>query len=116
MDSDLDFANRNYAVIYRSGQGYRMAEIPAENFTKQNPDYDSFNEYELEVIDESPVNPEINFKKADTLKVGKLTLDEALDTLEKSGSRYMPFFNTDTGYFNVLSKNGKKYEVFVPAF
>ncbi|NLV66759.1 MAG: ribosome-associated translation inhibitor RaiA [Spirochaetes bacterium] len=116
VDGGLDFANKNYAVIYRSGQGYRMAEVPVENFTRQEPDYGSFNEYELEVIDESPANPKINFKKADAVKVGKLTLDEALDTMEKSGSEYMAFFNTDTRYFNVLSKNGKKYEVLVPAF
>lgn len=116
VDGGLDFANKNYAVIFKAGSGYRMVEVPFENFAKHEPVYDSFNEYDIEVVDESPSNPKINFKKTEAGKVGKLTLDEAFDSLEKSGSEYMPFFNTDTRYFNVLSKSGKKYEVLVPAF
>lgn len=116
IDGGFDFENKNYAVIYRADSGYRMVEVPFESFNKHDPVYDRFNEYEIEVLDESPASPRINFKKAEPGKVGKHTLDEALDTLDKSGSEYMPFFNTDTRYFNVLSKSGKKYEVLVPAF
>ncbi len=116
INSDVDFANKNYAVIYRDGTAYKMAEIPFEHFKNHDSVYDSFVEYDLEIIDESPVNPKINFIKGQECKVVKLTLDEAFDKFNKSGADYMAFFNTDTRYFNILSKSGKKYEVMVPAF
>ena len=116
VDGGVDFANKNYAVIYKADSGYKMVEVPFEIFTKHDAVYDRFNEYDLEIIDDSPSNPRINFNKSEAGKVVQLTLDEAFENLESSGSEYMPFFNTDTRYFNVLSRSGEKYEVLVPAF
>ena len=116
ISSDIDFANKNYAVIYKDGAAFKMVEIPFEQFKNHESVYDSFVEYRLEIVDESPANPKIDFVKTGSASVGRLTLDEAFDNLESSGSSYMPFFNTDTRYFNILSKNGKKFEVVVPAF
>lgn len=114
--SDIDFENKNYAVIYKDGSAFKMVEIPFENIRNHESVYDTFVEYKLEIVDESPSNPKINFVKTGNGNLGKLTLDEAFDSLDRSGSAYMPFFNIDTRYFNILSKNGKKYEVVVPAF
>jgi len=116
ISSDVDFANKNYAVIYRDGAVYKLVEIPFENFKNHETVYENFVEYNLEVIDESPVSPRINFLKSGECKMGKYTLNDAFDNLDKTGARYMPFFNTDTKYLNILSKDGKKYEVIVPAF
>ncbi len=46
----------------------------------------------------------------------EMTLTEALDELEKKGRKYYPFFNMESQYFNIVYKNGKDFEVMVPAF
>jgi len=116
VKSDVDYANKNYAVIYKSGKAFKMVEVPFENNKGNEFNPETFIEYELEVRDESASHPEIDFKKGNTCNIGKLTLDEAFESFEKSKEIYMPFFNTETRYFNILSRTGKKLEVLVPAF
>jgi putative sigma-54 modulation protein len=116
VESDVDYANKNYAVIYKSGSVFKLIEVPFENNKGSEFNSDSFIEYELEVKDESASNPKIDFKKGPACDIDKLTLDEAFDFFEKSNEVYMPFFNTETRYFNILSRSGKKLEVLVPAF
>ena len=116
VDSDVDYGNRNYAVIYKADKGYRLLEIPFGENNGGNFGCESFNEYDLNVLNDSPSNPEIEFKPRVTCDIERLTLDEAFDVMEKNGDRFIPFFNTETGYFNVISRKGKEYEVFVPAF
>ncbi|HPS87470.1 MAG TPA: ribosome-associated translation inhibitor RaiA [Spirochaetota bacterium] len=116
VESEFDYANKNYAVIYKSGAVFKLVEVPFENNKGSEFNTDTFIEYELDVKDESASNPKIDFKKGGTCNIGKLTLDEAFDSFEKSSEGYMPFFNTETRYFNILSRSGKKFEVLVPAF
>lgn len=116
VESDVDYANKNYAVIYKSGPVFKLIEIPFENNKGSEFNTDTFIEYELEIKDESVTNPKIDFKKGSGCNIGKLTLDEAFDSFEKSNEVYMPFFNTETRYFNILNRSGKKLEVLVPAF
>jgi len=116
LESDFDYSNKNYAVIYKSGPVFKLVEVPFEHNKGSEFNTDTFTEYELEVKDESASNPKIEFKKGSSCNIGKLTLDEAFDSFEKSGDVYMPFFNTDTRFFNILSRNGKVLEVLVPAF
>ncbi len=116
VESDVDYANKNYAVIYKSGSVFKLVEVPFENNKGGDFHTDTFTEYELVVKDESASHPEIDFKKGSSCSIGRLTLDEAFDSFEKSSDIYMPFFNTETRYFNILSRSGKKFEVLVPAF
>jgi hypothetical protein len=114
--SDVDYANKNYAVIYKIGSVFKLVEVPFEKNKAGDFNTDTFIEYELDVKDESASNPKIDFNKKSGCDIVKLTLDEAFDSFEKSNDGYLPFFNTETGYFNILSRNGKKLEVLVPAF
>lgn len=116
VENDVDYANKNYAVIYKSGNVFKLVEVPFDKNKGSEFNTDTFIEYELEVKDESPANPKIDFIKGGSCTIGKLTLDEAFDSFEKSKEGYMPFFNTETRYFNILSRSGKKLEVLVPAF
>lgn len=116
VESDVDYANKNYAVIYKSGGSFKMVEIPFENHKGNEFNADTFVEYDLDVKDESASHPKIDFKKGSECKIDKLTLDEAFESFEKSKEIYMPFFNIETRYFNILSRTGKKLEVLVPAF
>lgn len=116
IKSDHDYSNRNYAVIFKSDGKFRMAEIPFESIKENEFNPENFVEYELDVIDESPANPKISFNKNNTCSIKNLTFDEAFDSFEKSGSNYMPFFNSETRYFNILCRSGKKFEVLVPAY
>ena len=114
--TDADYLNKNYAVIYKSEGKFKLVEIPFEKIKGQEFNPESFDEYELDVIDESPANPRISFNKNSSCRIEKLTLDEAFEVFEKSGSSYMPFFNSDTRYFNILCKTGRRFEVLVPAY
>ena len=46
----------------------------------------------------------------------KLTLHEAIREIEKSRQNFLPFFNIESEYINIIYKNGNRYEVMVPAF
>ena len=116
VDSDVDYGNKNYAVIYKAGGNYRLLEIPFDKNNGDSFDCESFIEYDLNVLNDSPANPEIEFKQRSECNIERLTLDEAFDLIDKNGEHYIPFFNSESGYFNVISRKGKDYEVFVPAF
>lgn len=114
--SEVDYGNRNYAVIYKTDGKFRMAEVPYESMKDNEFNPESFVEYELDVIDESPSNPKITFNKNSECSIRNLTFDEAFESFEKSGSSYMPFFNSETRYFNIICRSGRKYEVMVPSY
>jgi len=116
VDSDVDYANKNYAVIYKTGENYRLLEIPFDKNNGDNFSCESFVEYDINVFNDSPVNPEIEFKLRKECNIERLTLDEALEVIDKNGNSFIPFFNSESRYFNVISRKGKDYEVFVPAF
>ena len=116
MENDFYYTNKNYAVIYKSGEIFKLAEIEFENTNSEKFDSNTFIEYVLDVKDESAANPKIDFIKSDSCEIEKFSLEEAFNFFEKSGKEYMPFFNGETGYFNILNRNGKRLEVFVPVF
>jgi putative sigma-54 modulation protein len=116
LENDFYHENKNYAVIYKSGKIFKLAEIDFENNSSKEFDSNAFIEYTLDVKDESVTNPKINFEKSSGCEIEKFTFDEAIIFFEKLDRKYMPFFNMDTGYFNILSRNGKRLEVFVPVF
>lgn len=115
IEEDQAFTNKNYAVIYRVPNGLRMVEIPYDKDTYGiNPD--RFVAYALDIFDDSVSNPKIEFKKIGSSDIMKLTLHEAIAEVEKSMSKFLPFFNIESEYINIIYKIGNKYEVMVPAF
>jgi len=116
VDSDLDYANKNYAVIYKNHDSLKMAEIPFDKIKEHKFEHDDFVEYDLNIIDDSVSNPHIEFKKNNGCSINKMPLEEAILKLEENNETFIPFFNTDSQYFNVIYKNGRNYEVAVPAF
>ncbi len=111
-----DYLSRNYAMIYRDKEGHRMLEIPFNMIKENRYDLKDFIAYDLVVKDDSPANPRIEFNKNDMPPIRMMTLNEAIDELEAKKSPFVPFFNTETSYFNVVYKKGNRLEVMVPAF
>lgn len=116
IDSDVDYSNKDYAVIYRNKEDLRMIEIPFDKIKEHRYEYEDFVEYDLHVISDSMSNPSIEFKKAGKCSVNKMLLEEAITKLEENKSSFLPFFNVESQFFNVVYKSGKHYEVAVPAF
>ena len=106
--------DNRYAVLYKNGANFRMTEIPFE--VNKSGDFDNINllEYELEVKDESPIHPVIDFKKTEN-QVRQLTLIQAIDELDAGDVKYLPFFNLESGYLNIVYKDGKDIAVMMPA-
>jgi len=112
----LDYLSRNYALIYRDGDGHRMLEIPFDMIKENRYERKDFIAYDLVIKDDSPANPKIEFKKNDGTAVRMMTITEAIGELETKKTPFVPFFNTETNYFNVVYKKGNRFEVMVPAF
>jgi putative sigma-54 modulation protein len=116
IDSDVDFDNRNYAVIYRNNGSLKMAEVPFEKIRENKFEQDDFVEYDLVVVDDSPSNPKIEFRKNAACSVLRMSLDEAIRMLDGSKDPFLPFFNVETQFFNILYRKSGEYEIAVPVF
>jgi putative sigma-54 modulation protein len=115
IEDDMAYANKNYAVIYREPNGLRMVEIPYDT-VEYGAQPDRFTAYTLDIFDDSPGSPKVEFKKLGSCEIMKLTLHEAIVEIEKSRQKFLPFFNIESEFINIISKIGNKYEVVVPAF
>ncbi len=104
VESSLDYSNKNYALIFKADDKFKLVEIPFDKIKDNEFNCDTFLEYELNVLDESSSNPKIEFNKTSSCNIEKFTLDEAMDTIEGDSSEFMPFFISDTGYFNILCR------------
>ncbi|MCU0844286.1 MAG: ribosome-associated translation inhibitor RaiA [Spirochaetes bacterium] len=117
VKSDLDYANRNYAVIYRSGDGFKMVEVPFSQIQEARFNPKSFIECDLDIQSESPAKPKVKFKQKDCCTdIEKISLTDALQKLSAGGREFLPFFNLETKSLNVVYKKGRRFEVMVPAF
>jgi putative sigma-54 modulation protein len=115
IEPDLAPVNRNYAVIYRDLTGLKMVEVPVQK-TGIGSAGDRYVVYDLNILDDSPTSPKIEFKKNKTSGLLEMTLNEAIQEIDKSKNRFLPFYNTESQFINVVYKDGNKYEVMVPAF
>jgi putative sigma-54 modulation protein len=115
IEPDLSLVNKNYAVIYRDLTGLKMVEVPAHK-SENGAAGGRFIVYDLSILEDSPTSPKIEFKKNDDSGLLELTLHEAIVEFENSTHRFLPFYNTESQFINVVYKNGNKYEVMVPAF
>ncbi len=112
-----DFMNRNYAVIYRNGGSVKMIEVPFEMIRSNSFNPADFVEWELVVHNDAPSNPRIDLKKTGApARVENLSMSDALERMVKSGGEFLPFFNSETNFLNVIRKRGRDFEVMVPAF
>ncbi|TAL30957.1 MAG: ribosome-associated translation inhibitor RaiA [Spirochaetes bacterium] len=115
--NSMDFLNKNYALIYRNGMAVKMIEIPVEMIKANSFDSGRFVEWDLMVHSDSPADPKIELKKCGSpAKVENLSIAEALERFTGSGAEFMPFFNNETNYLNLIYKKGKNLEIMVPAF
>ncbi|MCX8123746.1 MAG: ribosome-associated translation inhibitor RaiA [Spirochaetes bacterium] len=112
----IDYMNKNYAVIYKDGDGYSMVEIPFEMIQSNSFDTSKFNEYTLEIKNDSSVNPDIKLKKKKSCGVKMMTINDAVAEIAKNNASFVVFFNTETNYLNIIYKRGKNLELLVPAF
>ncbi len=116
VDSSIDYSNKSYAAIFKSDDKFKLVKIPFDTLKEGEHRYDNFIEYDMNIIDDSVANPNIEFKKNPDCCVKKLTLHEAINEIKSTDNMFMTFFNTESHYFNIIYKNGKDYELMVPAF
>ena len=116
IEDAVDYMNKNYAAIFKDGNGYSLVEIPFEMIQKNSYDSSKFNEYALEIKSESSINPDINFKKKNSCNVKMMTVSDAIVELSKNNTTFIVFFNSETNYLNIIYKRGKNLELLVPAF
>ncbi len=114
--SSTDYLNRNYALIYRDGDSHRMVEIPFDMIREYNFDVERFLTYDLIVHDASPASPKIEIKKSNGGSLKLLTISDAVKEIQSANSPFIPFFNAETQFINVIYKSGNIIEVMVPAF
>ncbi|MBN2080552.1 MAG: ribosome-associated translation inhibitor RaiA [Spirochaetes bacterium] len=115
IEAEKDYGNKNYAMIFRDNGSLKMVELP---FDKEGKGLKAgqFIAYELDVFDDSQTSPKIKFKKLGGSDLDAFSLHEAIVEMDKSSRSFMPFFNTDSDYFNIIFRDGDRYEVMVPAF
>ncbi len=115
IEADALSSSKNYAVIFQGANGLKMIEVPADK-SEGGSHAGHFVAYSLDVFDDTPANPRVEFKKLSSCDMLKLTLHEAIIEIEKSRQLFLPFFNIESEFINIISKNGNRYEVMVPAF
>ncbi len=115
-ENSIDYLNKNYAVLYKEGNALKMIEIPFAMIQENNFDPQKFITYTLEVKNDSPVKPEIKFNKSKGTSILAMSAKEAIKKIEADGAEFIPFFNTETKYFNIVYKKGNVVEFLVPAF
>lgn len=111
-----DYLNRNYALMFRDGDHVKMVEVPFEMIRENRFEPGKFVTYDVIVKDDSPAKPKIDFKKTSGAGISMMSLAEAIRELDAKKSPYLPFFNTETSYFNIVYRNGNRLEAMVPAF
>jgi putative sigma-54 modulation protein len=116
VDSSVDYFNRNYALIYRGEDGLKFVEIPFDIIKENKFDSGGFDEYDINIVSDSPVDPRIDLKKRKGSEIACMVLEDAIKQLEKMDKTFLPFFNTESNYFNIIYKKGKTFEVMVPNF
>ena len=116
VQSDFYFSNKNYAVLYRGPGGLMLAEIDFDMVKGNTIGPESLFECDVEVVADSLTNPKLKLRKRRRSGIGRMSTGEAIQSLMDSKMAFLPFFNSETDYFNVVYKNGKSYEVMVPAF
>jgi len=113
-NNDLSASNyqtRLVSVIYKEKNDIKMAELSLEHLKKDKYVID---EFDLIINSDSPANPDIKFVQLNTNNVNSLEVQDALSILFESDKQFLPFFNKETSFINVISKTGKNLVIDVP--
>jgi len=114
-ENNTNSVNKNYAIIFKKNDAYRMIEIVFEDLKKDKLAEEIFVEYELEILNDSITKPEIKFNKKSDYYLHFLSLEDAFLEIQRGNLTFLPFFNSETESLNIIYLNGKEYEVMVPA-
>jgi putative sigma-54 modulation protein len=114
IETDIDYANKNYAVLYKKDEPFRLVEIPFEMIKENNFTQPEFIEYDVHVLEDSDTNPRIECKKSSAREIKSMNINEALSALVDSDIHFLPFFNKETNLFNVIYANGSRIELMMP--
>lgn len=104
----------SFAVIYKTENGFRMAEIPSKMLKEKRFDAEKLLEFELIIQNESITKPKIKFKKCKDKKIRSMAVNNALKEITTGEKSFLPFFNNETNFLNILYKNGSSLEIMVP--
>ena len=112
-NENIDYANRNYALLYEDDQKYVMVEVP-DDMLKNRSFSGDLNCFELDIQNESPSDPKIDLK-ATRKDIAVLNVRQAIAEHEKSDQKLFPFYNTESSSLNLLVKRSNQLEIVVPA-
>lgn len=115
IETSVDYSNKCYAVLFKDEDKYRMVEIPFDKIKSNDYNEKNFVEYNLKVVDDSPSNPVIECKETKGNSITSMKVTDAVIKLVESNKPFLPFFNTETNFFNVLYSNGKQIQIIIPA-
>ena len=109
-----DNKNNSFAVIYKSDNAFKMAELPQKILKGKKFDAEKMIEFDITVAEESLIKPKIKLKKCKNKSIKCSTIENALEEIAASADNFMPFFNDETNTFNIIYKNGGAIEVVIP--
>jgi|APHig6443718053_1056840.scaffolds.fasta_scaffold05550_5 putative sigma-54 modulation protein len=104
--------SKDFSLMYKIGDSYHMAEIGSGKGANGAGEVVG---YDVHVKKDSPSNPEIECKKNASAAVKNMNINEALNVLVACENCYVPFYNSETGMFNVIFNRGKNIGVMLPA-
>jgi hypothetical protein len=104
-----------YAVIFKSDNGFKMAEIPPKMIKEKIFDPENLMEFDLIVQNDSLIKPKIKLKKSKQRSIKCAEMNGAIKEMKDSDQNYLPFFNSETNTFNILYRNGNTLEVMIPS-
>lgn len=114
VDSEESNNFENYAIIYKFGNGFKMAEIPKDFIKESDFISGKLAEFDLIVHDDSMTNPKIKLVECNEKSIKNMQMNNAVEEILSSSGNFLPFFNDETKYLNVIYKNGESIEVMVP--
>jgi hypothetical protein len=104
----------SYSLIYRSEDGFRMAEAPKDRKKEKKKKADNLQEFDLIIRENSSSNPKIKLKKCKKNIIKYMAVNNAVKELMTSSGEFVPFFNNETDSLNIIYKNGDSVEIIVP--
>jgi putative sigma-54 modulation protein len=104
----------NYAVIFKSGSEFKLVEIPRDMIENNNFDYEKLKEFNLLIHDDSLTSPDIKLAECDDKTIKCMELNDAINIIASLSEDFVPFFNNETNYLNIICKNGENLEVLTP--
>ncbi|MBN2401528.1 MAG: ribosome-associated translation inhibitor RaiA [Spirochaetes bacterium] len=115
FNKSINDNNKNlYAVIFKTDNGFKMAELPPKSKKEKRFDAEKLIEFDLIVHNDSLTKPKIKLKKCREKTIKCAAMNSALKDLTASNHNFIPFFNDETNTFNIIYKNGDILEVMVP--